>query len=147
MADAIALQDVTVTIDGIEITGWSDDSDCLMQPQANEAVNKKIGALGDVLYTSNPNRRGAPLTIKLLASSPAVPQLQRRAEAWRDNDVLIFDGSIANRRTGERQQLLEGTFETYPRGTTYGAGEVANMEYSLFFEDYIGNFDSVVYGR
>ena len=147
MADALSLQDVDVVIDGIAITGWSDDADCLMQPQADAVVNMRKGALGDVFYTSNPDARGGELVIKLIPTSPSVRDLQRLVTAARNGDIMIIQGDIHNRLSGERQGLEGGTLLEGPKGTTYGSGDVRNMEYKFYFEDYIGDFEQVVYGR
>ena len=147
MADALSLQDVDVTVLGITLTGWSDDADCLMAPQADAVVAYRKGALGDLFFTSSPDRRGGEYTFKLLPTSPSVPSLQQQAQLWRGGDIPIGDGSIINRRSGESVQLLGGTILEYPKSTTYGAGDVRNMEYKMVFEDVIGDFDSVVYGR
>ena len=147
MADALSLQDVDVTVLNITITGWSDDADCLMAPQADALVTYRKGALGDLFYTSSPDRRGGEYTFKLLPTSPAVPPLQRQAQVWRNQGIVIAEGSIVNRRSGESVQLLGGAILEAPKSTTYGSGDVRNMEYKFVFEDVIGDFDSVVYGR
>ena len=92
MANVASLHNVTVTIDGEEITGWSDDTDCLMQPQASVKYTKRTGALGHTTYFSNPAAIGGELVIKLLPTSSSVPGLQRRATAIDQGDTLILEG-------------------------------------------------------
>ena len=74
---AFSINDIEFTVNGRQITDWSDDSDFLMFPEAKAHTKTRIGGGGRRLRVSDPARFGGAVTIKLLPGSDDVVYMQR----------------------------------------------------------------------
>lgn len=120
-------------VNGFLVSGWSDDSDCLMFPDAVEMAVVKKGADGKKISTRT-GERGGSVTIKVLANSPFAAFMSRNIKNIDANQDVNFDLSWANPSVGEYIRCTGGTLITAPKGSVYGKGEVANKIYVIDFE-------------
>ena len=142
---ALSIEDVVATLNGHEIQGWSDDSDFLMFPEAKKHNNTRVGGAGDRFRTSNPERRGGPVAIKLLPDGHSVPFMGRHVEMSKNRMGAEFIFSVHNRANGESVQCTGGIMDTAPDWHTYGKGDVKNLVYVIDYVDIKGAWDGVSY--
>ena len=142
---AFSINDIEFTVNGRQITNWSDDSDFLMFPEAKAHTKTRIGGGGRRLRVSDPARFGGAVTIKLLPGSDDVVYMQRLVEMSKNNMAPVIEASGQNRADGDSVQCLLGVIETAPDWYTFGVGDVKNMAYTFDFETIAGNWDGVSY--
>ncbi|AIQ61858.1 hypothetical protein PSTEL_00655 [Paenibacillus stellifer] len=78
--------DITVTVDGVYLTGFSEDLVTVAKDEDNISV--KVGAQGDVIVNKVNNPLGT-ITITLQATSPQVPFLDKLARTGQKVPVIV----------------------------------------------------------
>lgn len=127
-----SLEQMTLTLNGHSVTGWSDDTDALSLPSI-DLSNIKRGASGEMVATTT-GEKGGPVTIKLLPNSPSVKFFQNLITSIQQGGRVEFNGSIVDSVNGITVSLQRGVMQNAPLGPTIGKGEVANREYVIEFE-------------
>jgi len=140
MSKFISAASVTVTLNTITITGFSDSETAIELPEIILA-NEKVGADGQ-LTASGTGTRGGEVSVELLPTSRSVILLSSLAEQMKKGAHLNFNGTIASNLNGSSVQLINGFLKSYPPYPPLGKGAVGNMKYVFFFEQINGNFES-----
>ncbi|WP_160037317.1 MULTISPECIES: phage structural protein [unclassified Paenibacillus] len=119
--------DLTVTVGGVFITGFSEDLAEWEKDEDNKTA--KVGAQGDVV-TSKVNNPLATLTITLLPTSPQVAYLDKLAVTGQEVPVsVIYNGEPKESITCTR------AFIKKPATRTYG-NEAEDREYEIQMLDH-----------
>lgn len=122
MATTYDPMDLTVTIGGVYITGFSED---MVEFEKDEdAQTAKVGSQGDVVMTKVNNPLGT-LTLTLFPTSPQVSYLDKLARTGKLVPIsIIFNG--------ERKETITVTqaFVKKPATRTYG-NEVEDRQYEI----------------
>ena len=138
-----SLQDVTVTLNGHTVEGWSEDSDALTLPDSFEFASVRRGATGDMAAFSTGDR-GGPVTLKLMPNSPSVPFLMNQVtRILVERAEVIWDGSVKHNRTGASVTLKRGILISGPVWYTMGKGEASNLTFNWEFQEIIPDFAKV----
>ena len=131
----LSLAHTTVEIGGMEVTGWSEDSDALMMPMDADFFNVKMGANGDILAINN-GSRGGEVTIKLLPNSAAAPFFMRQwYQIYHENAIIQWNGFVHDMKNGVKFDLLNGVMMKGPKGITMGAGDMSNHMFTWHFRE------------
>lgn len=138
-----ALDLSAVVLNGVTITGWSQDEDALTLPDASELYKIERGADGKMIG-GRTGEDGGQVTLKLLANSPSVAVLQGFRLAEENGAVVAWNG-IIKYNNGSINTLLNGLMTTAPKGNTLGKGVPKVMSYifefeSIIFETITGDF-------
>ena len=138
-----SLQDVTVTLNGHTVEGWSKDTDALTLPDAFEFASVRRGATGDMAAFSTGDR-GGPVSLKLMPNSPSVPFLMNQVtRILVDKAEVIWDGSVKHSKSDASVTLKRGILISGPVWYTMGKGEVSNLTFTWEFEEIIPDFAKV----
>lgn len=117
--------DVSVTIDGIYVTGLGEDMiEFEFDEERFEAV---VGAQGDVVVNET-NNKMATLTLTVQASSPQYQTMLRYAK-----DGTTFPVWVVNKSIGERCGGTKARFKN-PASVSYGA-ELEDREFEVAIFD------------
>jgi len=121
-------RELTVTIGGVYLTGFSEDMCEFEKDEDNYEV--KVGATGDVMR-SRVNNPLATLTVTLLPTSPQVAYLDKLAKTGQLVPVsIIYNG------TPKETITVSEAFVKKPAGRTYGSeGEDREYEISCLDHD------------
>ena len=141
----ISIMNLDFELNGIPITGWSEDADCLQFPGEATYANYRKGADGLVAFFASSERRGGLIVVKLLPTSPAIKPLFQQAEIWRQGRTVVWEGTGVDRDSNAEAQLLRGQLTKTRKFWTYGDDEVANWQFEFMFTDIIGNLDKVAF--
>ena len=137
----LSLEHTTVSLNGHEVKGWSEDTDALTMPDAFEVATVRRGATGDMAAFSTGDR-GGPVSIKLLPNSPSTGFFMQQLEVMRKGGTTIWSGSIYNSRLNVSATLTRGVMTAGPLWPNMGKGEVANHTFTFEFEDISVNYDA-----
>ncbi|MGN7169269.1 phage structural protein [Paenibacillus cellulositrophicus] len=119
--------DLTVTVGGVYITGFSEDM-CEWEKD-EDGKTAKVGAQGDVI-TSKVNNPLSTFTLTLLSSSPQVAYLDKLAVTGEEVPVsVIYNGDPKESITSTR------AFVKKPAARTYG-NEAEDREYEIQMLDH-----------
>ena len=135
-----SLEQCTLNLNGVDITGWSDDTDALSFPNVDIATSKR-GADGKKV-TSSTGEKGGPVVIKLLANGKSTKFLMNAVTAQLNGSAVSWNGFFRDPVNGVTVAMTNGTLQNVPLGQTMGKGDVANKEFTIDFElvvpDYSG---------
>ena len=137
----LSLEHTTLTLNGHEVQGWSEDSDALTGPDALELATVRRGATGQMAAFPTGDK-GGPITIKLLPDSPSTAFFMQQAEVLRRGGAVRWEGSIQNPALGISAALLNGVMTTAPLWPAMGKGSVANHTFVFEFEQIVVNYDA-----
>ncbi|MED1784238.1 DUF3277 family protein [Brevibacillus fortis] len=115
-------KDVTVTVDSVYLTGFSEDM--IEIEKAENNYETKVGAQGDVVRTKV-NNPLATITVTLLPSSPQVAYLDKLANSGKLVPVsVIYAGTPKETTTATEAYVVK------PATRSYG-NEAADREYEI----------------
>ncbi|TQR29392.1 phage structural protein [Brevibacillus brevis] len=114
--------DVTVTVDSVFITGFSEDM--VEVEKAENNYETKVGAQGDVVRTRINNPLGT-IKVTLLSSSPQVAYLDKLA-----NSGKLVPVSVIYSGTPKETTTATEAYVTKPATRSY-ANEAADREYEI----------------
>jgi len=127
-----SLEQCTLNLNGVDITGWSDDTDALSFPNVDIATSKR-GADGKKV-TSSTGEKGGPVVIKLLANGRSTKFLMNAVTAQLNGSAVSWNGFFRDPVNGVTVAMTNGTLQNVPLGQTMGKGDVANREFTIDFE-------------
>jgi len=127
-----SLEQCTLNLNGVDITGWSDDTDALSFPNVDIATSKR-GADGKKV-TSSTGEKGGPVVIKLLANGKSTKFLMNAVTAQLNGAAVSWNGLFRDPVNGVSVAMTNGTLQNVPLGQTMGKGDVANKEFTIDFE-------------
>jgi len=135
------MDQMEVIIGGHRVSGWSEDTDALMMPEAFELLTVRRGADGR-LIGSNTNDRGGPVTLKLLANSPSTAFFMSAAAKLlsEPETIICWYGSVRNTAQGYSFTLENGVLTQFPLGQNAGKGTIANQLFTFEFERIIPDY-------
>ena len=139
MAQNVSLQHTTVTINGHRCEGWANVADALLLPDI-QLANSETGPDG-LKVVSSTGIRGGPVVFKFAANSESRGQFSKWLVEIQRGAAIEFEGSIANSQTGETTRLVRGHMQMGPAGTTLGNAIPPPREFTIVFEQVLGNFD------
>jgi len=117
-----------------KVEGWSDSSDCLSFPDAQEIASFKKGADGKMCASTN-GERGGSLVIKVLANSPFVDKMAAYIALAKRGKVAAITFNWLNSISGDNISCRNGVLTEAPvGGPTYGKGEAGEVVYTFEFE-------------
>ena len=128
--------DVLLVLNNIpgNVTGWSEDSDCLAMPDSVELANTKKGATG-MMCASSTGEKGGTVSIKVLPNAPLVDRMYAYIVLHKNSKIDIpVHLVVTNKRTGDTNVCMNGVLTKAPEGVGYGKGEASNMTYEFKFE-------------
>ncbi|KMZ43985.1 MULTISPECIES: phage protein [Bacillales] len=115
-------KDVTVTVDSVYLTGFSEDM--IEIEKAENNYETKVGAQGDVVRTKV-NNPLATVKVTLLPSSPQVAYLDKLA-----NSGKLVPVSVIHAGTPKETATATEAYVVKPATRTYG-NEAADREYEI----------------
>lgn len=143
MSNVISLESCSFILNGLTVSGWSDDTDAFMPP-AIEGLSEKVGADGKMVVTSSGNK-GGPLTIKLLPNSRTAKQLMNAFSAQQVGATIEWNGIFKDHRNGYLITFLRGYIKSAPTGASMGKGAIGNLEFTFVFERIIPDYTGVLF--
>lgn len=115
-------KDVTVTVDSVYLTGFSEDM--LEIEKAENNYETKVGAQGDVVRTRINNPLGT-IKVTLLSSSPQVAYLDKLANSGKLVPVsVIYSGTPKETTTSTEAYVTKPATRSY-------SNEAADREYEI----------------
>lgn len=114
--------DLAVIVDGVYLTGFSEDMVEIEKDEDN--YETKVGAQGDVVRTKI-NNPLATITVTLLPSSPQVAYLDKLA-----NSGKLVPVSVIYSGTPKETTTVTEAYVTKPATRSYG-NEAADREYEI----------------
>ncbi|MGF9907898.1 phage structural protein [Brevibacillus porteri] len=114
--------DVTMTVDSVYLTGFSEDM--IEIEKAENNYETKVGAQGDVVRTKI-NNPLATIKVTLLPSSPQVAYLDKLANSGKLVPVSVIHAGIPKETTTSTEAYV-----VKPATRTYG-NEAADREYEI----------------
>ncbi|MFF0831023.1 phage structural protein [Brevibacillus sp. NPDC003359] len=115
-------KDVTVTVDSVFLTGFSEDM--VEVEKAENNYETKVGAQGDAVRTKINNPLGT-IKVTLLPSSPQVAYLDKLA-----NSGKLVPVSVIHSGTPKETTTTTEAYVTKPATRSYGS-EAADREYEI----------------
>ena len=135
MSNFSSIEGTKLTLNGVTISGFSDDSEALMIDTV-EIGAVKYGADGVMTATTTGNK-GGKLTVKLMPTSESVKFLNAVATAQQAGIRIVFNGGIVNIDNGASVALSVGVMTNYPPMASLGKGEFGDMTYEFQFQNII----------
>ena len=143
MSNLISLESCSFILNGLTVSGWSDDTDAFSPPNI-EALAEKIGADGKMVVTSTGNK-GGDLTIKLLPNSHTAKILMNAFSAQLAGAAVEWHGLFKDHRNGVLITFLKGWLKSAPSGVQIGKGQVGNLEFVFTFERIIPDYSGALF--
>ena len=104
-----SLEQCTLNLNGVDITGWSDDTDALSFPNVDIATSKR-GADGKKV-TSSTGEKGGPVVIKLLANGKSTKFLMNAVTAQLNGSAVSWNGFFRDPVNGVTVAMTNGTLQ------------------------------------
>ena len=136
---SVSLNHTVATINGHRCEGWANAADALQLPDITVAAHE-FGPDG-LKVVSSTGVRGGPVVFKFMANSRSRQKFSQWLAQIQRGASIEFEGSIANAQTGETIRLTRGHMEMGPAGSTVGNAIAPAREFTIVFEEVIGNFD------
>ena len=125
-------EDVSMILNGHEVQGLSEDG--ITMPDAVDATTVRLGARpGDKAFFRTAEK-GGEVSISLLPTSPSLPFFMQQAMVHHNGGVVVWNGTIVERRRNITHTMRNGMFVQYPAGITAGA-EAANRAFVFNFAE------------
>ena len=126
------LQATTIILNGVPITGFSDDSDAVSFSDDGDIIDKKQGADGKMWFGFT-GKTGGDVMLKLAPNSDSLIFLNGLYQGIKTGNIVEVNGTIIY-EGGSSCVMIQGIMSKAPNGFTQGAGVAANMEYTISFE-------------
>ena len=134
------VQDWTLIVNGHRVTGYSDRGQGITFPR-QERQPARITPEGNALnFLAGP--KGGLITVRLFPTSASIRQFAEWHTAMLKDRIVKLSGSISNSRWNARAVLRNGAMRAGPAFYSFG-NDVADMEYTLFFGEIIGNMSGL----
>lgn len=138
----VSIEHTTVTLNGHEVTGLTDDAEAIMFPDI-EIASVKRGATGKMM-TNRTGNKGGKFSLKLLPNSESLPFFAQQFAQQLLGASITWNGSVVNHLTGQSSRLEKGVMVNGPSGQTLGKGEAKDQVFEFEFEKIVSNYDAVV---
>lgn len=124
-------------MNGERVEGLSDDD----PPIEFEDIdyNEEVYGMDGTMYTKATNRRGAPMTVKLLPTSTTAAKWMQRQADIQNGAQLGWEGSYGNPALGAVTELRGGVLKTAPPALVPGT----NPNFVFVFEETEPQYDAV----
>jgi len=143
MSSQLGLSVTSVVINGVTITGFSEDADAVTIPEI-EVAAPVYGADGKMLVVGT-GTKGGLVTLKLLASSPSIAFLTPLSQLSQVGAGVILEGFIRSTTQSSSCSLQNGYFTKFVPYPTQGKGSVSAITYEMAFEIISPDYSAAIF--